>query len=70
MLPQQAVQESLLEALGDVAGRRVLVATAEGARDVLADGLRERGAEVDELAALPHRAPSRSTPRRCGRPTW
>ncbi len=50
VLPQQAVQESLLEALGDVAGRRVLIATAEGARDVLASGLRERGAEVDELA--------------------
>jgi len=50
VLPQQAVQESLLEALGDVAGRRVLIATAEGARDVLAAGLRERGAEVDELA--------------------
>ena len=50
LLPEQAVQESLLEALGDVAGRRVLIATAEGARDVLASGLRERGAEVDELA--------------------
>ena len=38
---------ALLEALGDVAGRRVLVATAQGARDVLPDGLREGGAEVD-----------------------
>ncbi len=50
VLPAQAVQESLLEALGDVAGKRVLIATAEGARDVLAAGLRERGAEVDEVA--------------------
>ena len=31
------------------AGRRVLVATAEGARDVLPDGLREGGARVDVL---------------------
>jgi uroporphyrinogen III methyltransferase/synthase len=50
VLPPQAVQEALLAALGDVAGRRVLIATAEGARDVLAAGLRERGADVQELA--------------------
>jgi uroporphyrinogen-III synthase len=43
------VQESLLDALGDAAGRRVLVATAEGARPLLSDGLRQRGAEVDVL---------------------
>jgi uroporphyrinogen-III synthase len=46
---EQAVSESLLESLGEVAGRRVLVATAEGARTVLPDGLRQRGAEVDVL---------------------
>jgi uroporphyrinogen III methyltransferase/synthase len=50
VLPEQAVQESLLDALGEVAGKRVLIATAEGARDVLAAGLRERGAGVDEIA--------------------
>jgi uroporphyrinogen III methyltransferase/synthase len=50
VLPEQAVQESLLDALGEVAGKRVLIATAEGARDVLAAGLRDRGAEVDEIA--------------------
>ncbi len=49
VVPREAVSESLLEALGDVAGRRVLVATAEGAREVLPDGLRERGARVDVL---------------------
>jgi uroporphyrinogen III methyltransferase/synthase len=49
VVAEQAVQESLLDALGDVAGRRVLVATAEGARPVLTDGLRQRGAEVDVL---------------------
>jgi len=47
VVPAEAVSESLLAALGDVAGRRVLVATAQGARDVLPDGLREGGAEVD-----------------------
>jgi uroporphyrinogen III methyltransferase/synthase len=49
VVPQEAVSESLLAALGDVEGRRVLVATAEGARDVLPDGLRARGARVDVL---------------------
>src|SRR5205814_487348 len=49
VVPAQAVSESLLEALGDVAGRSVLVATAEGARDVLPDGLWERGARVDVM---------------------
>jgi uroporphyrinogen III methyltransferase/synthase len=45
------VAESLVEALADVPveGRRVLVARASEARDVLPDALRERGAEVDVL---------------------
>jgi uroporphyrinogen III methyltransferase / synthase len=49
VVPGEAVSESLLRALGDVQGRRILVATAEGARDVLPDGLREGGARVDVL---------------------
>ena len=49
VVPGEAVSESLLRALGDVEGRRILVATAEGARDVLPDGLREGGARVDVL---------------------
>jgi uroporphyrinogen III methyltransferase/synthase len=49
VVPEEAVSESLLAALGEVEGRRILVATAEGARDVLPDGLRERGARVDVL---------------------
>jgi uroporphyrinogen III methyltransferase / synthase len=46
------VAEGLLEALaGDpLEGKRVLVARAEDARDVLPDGLRERGAVVDVVA--------------------
>ncbi len=47
VVPAEAVSEALLAALGDVGGRRVLVATAEGARDVLPAGLRDRDARVD-----------------------
>ena len=49
VMPDHATQEGLVEALGAVAGKRVLVATAEGARTVLADGLRAGGAEVTEV---------------------
>jgi uroporphyrinogen III methyltransferase/synthase len=50
--PERFVAEALLEALrdrGDVRGARVLYATAEGARDVLPDGLIELGASVDRV---------------------
>lgn len=43
--------DGLLEALGgeEMAGRRILLPRAEGGRDVLLDGLRGRGAAVDEV---------------------
>jgi len=49
VVPERFVAESLVEALSgvEVEGRRVLVARAAQARDVLPDALRERGAEVD-----------------------
>lgn len=50
VLPEEYVGESLLEALiarGVGAGSRVLLPRAEEARDVLPDGLRARGAQVD-----------------------
>jgi uroporphyrinogen III methyltransferase / synthase len=50
VLPDRAVAESLLEALRDVPVTRALIARAAEARDVLPDGLRDRGAEVDVLA--------------------
>jgi uroporphyrinogen III methyltransferase/synthase len=50
VVPERFVAEALLEALPDVRGLRVLVARAADARDVLPDGLRERGALVDVLA--------------------
>jgi uroporphyrinogen III methyltransferase/synthase len=52
IVPERFVAEGLLEALQHEAleGTRVLVARAAEARDVLPDGLRERGAEVDVVA--------------------
>jgi uroporphyrinogen III methyltransferase/synthase len=52
VMPERSVAEALVEALNDVpvTGRRVLVARASKARDVLPEALRERGAEVDVVA--------------------
>ncbi|HUR85372.1 MAG TPA: uroporphyrinogen-III C-methyltransferase [Solirubrobacteraceae bacterium] len=50
IVPPRAVAESLVEALAGRPVRRALIARAEQARDVLPDGLRERGAEVEILA--------------------
>jgi uroporphyrinogen III methyltransferase/synthase len=52
VVPPRSVAESLVEALGavEVEGRRVLVARASEARDLLPDALAERGASVDVLA--------------------
>src|SRR3954451_13330597 len=52
VVPERSVAEALVEALQGVPvdGRRVLVARAAEARDVLPDALRKRGAEVDVLA--------------------
>jgi uroporphyrinogen III methyltransferase/synthase len=52
VIPERFVAESLVEALAgvEVEGKRVLVARAAEARDVLPEALRERGAEVDVVA--------------------
>jgi uroporphyrinogen III methyltransferase / synthase len=52
VVPERFIAEALVEALEDVEveGRRVLVARATGARDVLPEALRERGAQVDDVA--------------------
>jgi uroporphyrinogen III methyltransferase / synthase len=47
---ERFVAEGLVEALASVRARRVLVARAAEARNVLVDGLRDRGAEVDVVA--------------------
>ncbi len=51
LIPKRFVAESLLEAFPppSTPGARVLVARAEVARDILPDGLRERGYAVDVL---------------------
>ena len=52
VVAERSVAEGLLEALADepLDGKRVLIARAAAARDVLPDGLRELGAEVDVVA--------------------
>jgi uroporphyrinogen III methyltransferase/synthase len=52
VVPERFVAEALVDALAgvEVAGRKVLVARAAEARDVLPEALRERGAEVDVVA--------------------
>jgi len=52
VVPERFVAEALVEALAaaEVEGKRVLVARAAEARDVLPDALRERGAAVDVVA--------------------
>jgi uroporphyrinogen III methyltransferase / synthase len=52
VVPERFVAEALVEALVgvEVEGKRVLIARAAEARDVLPDALRERGAEVDVVA--------------------
>jgi uroporphyrinogen III methyltransferase/synthase len=52
VVPERSVAEALLAALAEhgLAGKRVLIPRAADARDVLPDGLRERGAEVDVVA--------------------
>jgi uroporphyrinogen III methyltransferase/synthase len=52
VVPERSVAESLVNELEgvDVTGKRVLVARAAEARDVLPDALRERGAEVEVLS--------------------
>jgi uroporphyrinogen III methyltransferase/synthase len=52
IVPERFVAESLVEALTevDVAGKRILVARAAEARDVIPERLESRGAEVDVVA--------------------
>ena len=51
IVPERFVAEGMLEALADrpMAGVRALVARARGSRPALVEGLRDRGARVDEL---------------------
>jgi len=51
LVPGEYVAEAILDALGDVRGKRFLLPRADIARETLADGLRQRGAAVTEVAA-------------------
>ena len=54
VVPERFVAESLLEKLSerdDVAGSSILYVTAEGAREVLPDGLEEFGASINQVLA-------------------
>ena len=64
VVPQSYVAESLVSALdGETSGRRVLLARAESARDVIPDALRAAGAIVDVVDAyrnvMPESAPEK-----------
>jgi uroporphyrinogen III methyltransferase/synthase len=52
LVPERSTAEGLLELLAgeDLTGTRILLAVAANARPVLGDGLRERGANVTEVA--------------------
>lgn len=50
-MPGSYVAESIVEQIGDVRGRRVLLPRADIAREALAEGLRQKGASVDEVDA-------------------
>jgi uroporphyrinogen III methyltransferase/synthase len=52
LVPEEFIAEGVVSALAEqgVAGARVLVPRAEGARPELVEGLRDLGAEVDELS--------------------
>ena len=50
-MPDEYMAEGILDALGNVAGQHVLLARADIARRTLADELRVRGADVDEVTA-------------------
>jgi uroporphyrinogen-III synthase len=59
--PQEYVAESLVEALGDQCnGKHLLLARAAGARDVIPDALRARGATVDVVDAYRTVVPAES----------
>src|ERR1700678_1128607 len=60
-VPQSYVAESLSEGMaGLVAGERILLLRASGARDVIPDALRAAGATVDVVEAYQNRMPERA----------
>ena len=64
VLPDEFVAESLLDALpaAGMAGARVLLARAQDSRALLPEGLRSRGAVVDDVPLYVARPPERADP--------
>ncbi len=60
-VPQEYVAEAILPGLGELRGRRVLLARAELARPALAQAIRAAGGTADEIAAY-RTLPSRLDP--------
>jgi uroporphyrinogen-III synthase len=51
LVPAEYRAEAILDEIGDVAGQTILLPRADIARPALADGLRGKGAQVDEVPA-------------------
>ncbi|MBI2864506.1 MAG: uroporphyrinogen-III C-methyltransferase [Chloroflexi bacterium] len=51
LMPSEYVAESIIEGIGDVEGKLILLPRADIAREMLATELKKRGATVDEVAA-------------------
>lgn len=73
VVPAEYVAEAIVEALGNVAGQRILLPRADIARKALAQELAVRGADVTEVAAyrtVPRRIPPKELARAldAGRP--
>jgi uroporphyrinogen-III synthase len=49
LAPPEYVAESLVDSVGDIAGQRVLLPQAAGARPMLAERLQQRGAQVQAI---------------------
>jgi uroporphyrinogen-III synthase/uroporphyrinogen III methyltransferase/synthase len=59
LVPETYVAEALVESMADqVAGKKILLARAETARDVIPDALRAAGAQVDVVGAYRNVMPS------------
>jgi uroporphyrinogen III methyltransferase/synthase len=50
-VPREYSAKAIVEQIGDVTGQRILLPRADIAREALAEGLRARGAHVDDVAA-------------------
>ncbi|MBL8992227.1 MAG: uroporphyrinogen-III synthase [Spirochaetia bacterium] len=49
LVPKKHVAEGLLESIGDVAGKKILIPRSREGREILARELKERGADVHEI---------------------